>query len=70
MNQAGVHTVKLWLNFIPDRLQWACYTGKNFSDRQRKKRKAGSWASRYRAMPREERIAVLAGLMAVEAEDA
>jgi hypothetical protein len=70
MNQAGVRTEKLWFNFTPDRLHWARYAGKNFTDRQRIKRKAESWASRYQAMPRAERLAVLAGLMAVEAEDA
>jgi hypothetical protein len=70
MNQAGVRTEKLWLNFTPDRLHWARYAGKNFTDRQRIKRKAESWASRYQAMPRAERLAVLAALMAVEAEDA
>jgi hypothetical protein len=70
MNQAGVRTEKLWFNFTPDRLHWARYAGKNFTDRQRIKRKAESWASRYQAMPRAERLAVLAGLMAVEVEDA
>jgi DNA adenine methylase len=70
MNQAGVRTEKLWLNFTPDRLHWARYAGKNFTDRQRIKRKAESWARRYQAMPRTERLAVLAGLMGVEAEDA
>jgi hypothetical protein len=67
MNQAGVRTEKLWLNFIPDRVHWARFAGKNFTDRQRIKRKAESWARRYRAMPAPERLAVLAALMAVEA---
>ena len=70
MNQAGVRTEKLWLNFTPERLFWAGYAGRNFTDRQRIKRKAESWARRYQAMPRGERLAVLAGLMAVEAEQA
>jgi DNA adenine methylase len=70
MNQAGVRTEKLWLNFTPERLFWAGYAGRNFTDRQRIKRKAESWARRYQAMPRAERFAVLAGLMAVEAEEA
>ena len=70
MNQAGVRTEKLWLNFTPERLFWAGYAGRNFTDRQRIKRKAESWARRYQAMPRGERLAVLAGLMAVEAEEA
>jgi hypothetical protein len=67
MNQAGVRTEKMWLNFIPQRLHWARFAGKNFTDRQRIKRKAESWARRYRAMPAPERLAVLAALMAVEA---
>jgi len=69
MNQAGVRTEKLWLNFTPERLFWASFAGKNFTDRQRIKRKAESWARRYQAMPRAERLAVLAGLMAVEVEE-
>jgi len=68
MNQTGVRTEKLWFNFTPERLFWASYAGKNFTDRQRIKRKAESWARRYQAMPRAERLAVLAGLMAVEAD--
>ena len=68
MNQAGVRTEKLWFNFTPERLFWAGYAGKNFTDRQRIKRKAESWARRYRDMPAPERLAVLAGLMSVEAE--
>jgi hypothetical protein len=70
MNQAGVRTEKLWFNFTPERLFWAGYAGKNFTDRQRIKRKAESWARRYQALPQAERLAVLAGLMAVEAEGA
>ena len=68
MNQAGVRTEKLWFNFTPERVHWARCAGKNFTDRQRIKRKAERWAQRYRAMPAPERLAVLAGLMAVEAE--
>ena len=67
MNQAGVRTEKLWFNFTPQRLFWAGFAGKNFTDRQRIKRKADNWAQRYQAMPPAERLAVLAALMAVEA---
>jgi site-specific DNA-adenine methylase len=67
MNQAGVRTEKVWFNFVIDRVHWVRYAGKNFTDRQRLRRKADSWTERYRAMPRAERLAVLAGLMAVEA---
>ena len=69
MNRGGVRTEKLWFNFVPDRVHWAGRAGRNFTHRQTIKRKAASWGERYRAMPRAERLAVLAAMMAVEAED-
>ncbi len=66
MNQAGVRTEKLWFNFTVDRVHWASYAGKNFSDRQRIKRKAQRWGKNYEAMPKAERLAILAEIMAVE----
>ena len=69
MNQAGVRTEKLWFNFEPDRVFWPSYAGRNFTHRQTIKRKAASWARRYQAMPPAERLAVLSGLMAVEARE-
>jgi site-specific DNA-adenine methylase len=66
MNQGGVRTEKLWFNFTVDRVYWASYAGKNFTDRQRVKRKAANWGKRYQALPRAERLAVLAAMMAVE----
>ena len=68
MNQAGVVTEKIWFNFDPDRPHWHSHAGKNNTDRQRIKRLAESWARRYRARPPGERLAVLAAVMAVEAE--
>lgn len=68
MTRGGVRTEKLWFNFSPDRVHWASYAGRNFTDRQRIKRKAARWATRYEALPRAERLAVLAAMMAVEAE--
>jgi hypothetical protein len=70
MNQAGVRTEKLWFNFTPERFFWASFAGRNFTDRQRIKRKTDNWARRYRDLPPAERLAVLAGLMAVEAQQA
>ena len=67
MNQGGVRTEKLWFNFAPDRVHWPRYAGKNFTDRQRIKRKAENWAKRYQALPPAERLAVLSAMMAVEA---
>jgi len=66
MNRAGVVTEKVWFNFEPDRVHWASLAGRDFTHRQTVKRKAASWARRYRAMPAAERLAVLAAIMAVE----
>ena len=68
-NQACVVTEKLWFNFEPDRVHWASFAGRNFTHRQSIKRKADGWGRRYAAMPRAERLAVLAAIMAVEADD-
>jgi len=70
MNQGGVRTEKLWFNYDIDRLHWARYAGKNFTDRQRIKRKAERWGKNYQAMPRAERLAVLAAIMAAESTPA
>lgn len=69
MNQGGVRTEKLWFNFAIDRVHWASYAGKNFTDRQRIKRKAANWGKNYQALPRAERLAVLATMMATEARE-
>jgi len=69
MNQGGVRTEKLWFNFPVDKVHWASCAGRNFTHRQQIKRKAANWARRYEALPRGERLAVLAALMAVEVEE-
>jgi len=69
MNQSGVRTEKIWFNFTPDRVHWCRYAGKNFTDRQRIKRKAQSWGKRYKDLPRAERLAVLSSIMIVEAQE-
>lgn len=66
MNQAGVRTENLWFNYEMDRFHWARYAGKNFTDRQRIKRKAERWGKNYREMPQAERLAVLGAIMEVE----
>ena len=68
-NQSCIVTEKLWFNFAPDRVHWAAFAGRNFTHRQVVKRKAASWGRRYAAMPPGERLAVLAAIMAVEAEE-
>jgi len=69
MNQGGVRSEKLWFNFVVDRVHWASFAGKNFTDRQRIKRKAQRWGKNYGAMPKAERLAVLAAMMEVEAQE-
>jgi len=69
MNQAGVRTEKLWFNFTVDRVHWVQYAGRNHTQRQCIKRKAENWGRRYAALPRPERLAVLAAMMAVEADE-
>ena len=68
MNQGGVVTEQVWFNFVPDKVHWAKYAGRNFTHRQQVRRKAANWGRRYRALPPAERLAVLAAMMAVEAD--
>ncbi len=70
MNQAGVVTEVIWYNFEIDKLHWSRWAGKNFTDRQRIKRKAERWARRYGEMGHGERLAVLGAIMAVAGEHA
>jgi len=69
MNHGGVRTEKLWFNFTVDRVHWASCAGRNFTHRQQIKRKAANWAKRYEALPRAQRLAVLAAMMAVEVQE-
>ncbi len=66
MTRGGPRTEKLWFNYDIDRTFWASYAGKNFTDRQRIKRKAQRWGKNYQALPNAERLAVLAAIMEVE----
>lgn len=66
MSQGGPRTEKLWYNYKVDRIHWATHAGKNFTDRQRIKRKAQRWGKNYQALPEAERVAVLAAIMEVE----
>lgn len=63
MTRGGPRTEKLWMNFAADVAHWATFAGKNFTDRQRIKRKAARWAANYRQLPAGERLAVLAALL-------
>jgi hypothetical protein len=63
MTRGGPRTEKLWFNFEPDRVYWSTYAGRNFTDRQRIKRKAARWAAHYGRLPPGERLAILAALL-------
>lgn len=60
---------KLWLNCVVDCVHWASHAGKNFTERQRIKRKAERWGKNYAAIPRAERVAVLAAIMSAEVSE-
>lgn len=65
MTRGGVRTETVWCNFQPGKVHYHTYAGKDFTDRQRIKRKAGRWAKNYAALPQAEQQAVLAALLAV-----
>lgn len=69
MTRGGVRTEKLWFNFEPDAVHWATFAGKDFTDRQRIKRKAASWARRWLACPAPERQAIIAAMLAADRGD-
>ena len=68
MTRGGVRTEKIWFNYDIDKSHWVSYAGKDFTDRQRIKRKAERFKSKYKNLPKHERLAVLAAIMEVEAE--
>ena len=70
MTRGGVRTEKVWFNFTPGAVHWATFAGRDFTDRQRIKRKAARWRARFDACPPAERQAILAALIAPAAQSA
>lgn len=66
MTRGGPRTEQLWMNYADGGKHWHTFTGRNFTDRQRIKRKAERWQANYRRLPPGERLAVLAALLAAE----
>lgn len=64
--RGGPRTEKLWMNFEAGAVHWASFTGVNFTDRQRIKRKAETWARRYAGLSPGEQLAVLAAILAAQ----
>ncbi len=63
MTRGGVRTEQLWFNYAPNSAYWSSYAGKDFTDRQRIKRKAKRWADNYAALPPAEQQAVLSAIL-------
>jgi len=66
MTRGGPRTEKLWMSFEEQGAHWVDHAGKNFTDRQRIKRKAARWAANYKALPAGEQLAVLAALLGAD----
>lgn len=64
MTRGGVRTETVWCNFNPGEVHYHSFAGKNFTDRQRIKRKAQRWANDFSQLPPAERQAILAALLA------
>lgn len=70
MTRGGVRTEQLWMNFVPgSAAHWAAFAGRNYTDRQRIKRKAAGWAEKYRKLPMGERMAIMAELLQIGIEE-
>lgn len=63
MTRGGVRTETIWANFTPNEVHYHTYAGKDFTDRQRIKRKAERWASKFLKLPTTEKQAILASLL-------
>lgn len=64
MTRGGVRTETLWHNFVPGKVHYHTYAGKNALDRQRIKRKAERWANKIQSLPKPEQQAILAAVLA------
>lgn len=65
MTRGGVRTETIWCNFTPGEVHYHTYAGKDFTDRQRIKRKATRWAKNFASCPAAERQAILAAILSV-----
>lgn len=63
MTRGGPRTEQVWMNFDAGDVQAATFAGRNFTERQRIKRKAARWAAMYRKLPAGERLAVLNAIL-------
>ncbi len=66
MTRGGVRTEKIWMNYPDGAAYSAAFAGKDYIDRQRIKRKAERWKSKYAALPPAERLAIMTALNEVD----
>lgn len=61
MTRRGPATETIWMNYDPDACSIAesTFSGRDFRDRERVKRKAERWAIKFRQLPRYEQLAIL-----------
>ncbi|MDQ9126915.1 DNA adenine methylase [Serratia fonticola] len=69
MTRGGPRTEKLWMNYAQDAAYSATFAGTDYIDRQRIKRKAERWAGKYRKLPPGERLAIMAELLSIHADE-
>ena len=65
MTRGGVRTETVWCNFEPGDVHYHTYAGKDFTDRQRIKRKAERWANKFKKLPSGEKQAILSAMLNV-----
>jgi len=69
MTRGGPRTEKIWMNYEPAAAFWASYAGRDKTERQNIKRKAASWADMYAKLAPGERLAIMAALLEVHANE-
>lgn len=68
MTRGGPRTEQLWMNYPDGAAYSAAFAGKDYIDRQRIKRKAERWKSKYAALPPAERLAIMTALSEIDAK--
>lgn len=63
MTRGGIRTECVWFNFEPGRPFCADFAGKDFTDRQRIKRKAERWAADFKNMSPSEQLVILNAML-------
>ncbi|PWC10920.1 DNA methylase [Brenneria roseae subsp. americana] len=68
MTRGGPRTEQLWMNYPDGAAYSAAFAGRDYIDRQRIKRKAERWKTKYAALPPAERLAIMTALSKIDAK--